>query len=103
MNTPDKYDRKQPLPDHYRILGVAPTAAYREIEAAYWRLAFGAPHERVAELNEAYEVLSHEARRQAYDAQRPHEEPPAQSQAETPPARPREVGGLMARLGWPSV
>ena len=103
MDTLSKYDRKHPLPDHYRILGVAPTAAYREIEAAYWRLAFGASQERVAELNEAYEVLGHEASRQAYDAQRPHEEPPVQSQAETPAPQPGGVGSLMARLGWPSV
>jgi curved DNA-binding protein CbpA len=90
------------LPDHYRTLGVAPTASFREIEAAYWRLAYGARPERVAELNAAYEVLGSEQRRAAYDADRPQAPEPAPD-----PERPahastrREAASLVRRLGWP--
>ncbi|MEX1253851.1 MAG: J domain-containing protein [Dehalococcoidia bacterium] len=103
MSIPTKNGRRPALPDHYSALGVAPTAAYREIETAYWRLAFAAPGERVAELNEAYEVLGDEARRRAYDAQRALIGPSIESQAETLTVQSGGVGGLMARLGWPSV
>jgi curved DNA-binding protein CbpA len=103
MSTPTTNGRKATLPDHYGALGVAPTALFREIEAAYWRLAFRAPRERVAELNDAYEVLGDEARRRAYDAQRGEARPSIESQAEALAGPPAGVGSLMARLGWPSV
>jgi curved DNA-binding protein CbpA len=103
MSTPSTNGRKNAMPDHYRTLGVAPTALFREIEAAYWRLAFGAARERVAELNEAYEVLGDDVRRRAYDAQRGQARPSVESQAAALAAPRGEVGSLMSRLGWPSV
>ncbi len=62
--------------DYYAILMVHPKAATFLIEAAYKRLAreyhpdFGKVrnnHEKMIELNEAYEILSDPARRQRYD------------------------------------
>jgi curved DNA-binding protein CbpA len=67
--------------DYYRVIGVAPNASFREIEAAYWREAFGAQPKRVAELNEAYEVLGNEESRREYDAKRALERPSIERQA----------------------
>ncbi|MEW6034597.1 MAG: DnaJ domain-containing protein [Chloroflexota bacterium] len=64
--------------DYYRVLGVKPDARPEEIAAAYERLALqyhhllssspGVPEysERMAEVKEAYDVLSDPARRRAY-------------------------------------
>ncbi len=67
--------------DYYAILGVLPSADIVVIRAAFRALAQkyhpdkwpGAPSEasqRMRELNEAYEVLSDERRRERYDSQR---------------------------------
>ena len=91
--------------DYYRVIGVAPNASFKEIEAAYWREAFGASPKRVAELNEAYEVLGKEDRRSAYDAQRALERPSVERQAEdlarqvAEPAQRKELS-VASRLGW---
>ena len=91
--------------DYYRVIGVAPNASFREVEAAYWQAAFGASPKRVAELNEAYEVLGKEDRRSAYDAKRALERPSVERQAEelarqVAGATPRKELGVASRLGW---
>jgi Flp pilus assembly pilin Flp len=71
--------RRGPLPDYYRILGVPKSASAREIEDSYWRRAFRAPSRRrrrstralMLRLNEAaYEILGSPEVRAAYDAKR---------------------------------
>lgn len=61
---------------HYQTLEVDPTATPAEIKSAYRRLAKVfhpdshhkmANHERIAQVNEAYEVLKDPRRRSAYD------------------------------------
>lgn len=67
-----------PLPDYYTILGVPADASLEQIKRAYRRLARlhhpdltkDAEDQRIKQLNEAYGVLSHNARRLAYDIQR---------------------------------
>ncbi len=94
------------LPDHYGVLGLSPKADFREIEAAYWRLAFKKVGYQ-AELNEAYEVLGHEDRRRAYDAQRAEAgmdvEAEAVAEAPAQEAVPPPSRTVVSRLGWPSV
>jgi molecular chaperone DnaJ len=111
MVTFDTSYRGRDLADHYRTLGVTPGATFREIEAAYWRLAFRASQSEMVALNAAYEVLGNDERRRAYDAQRrdagldaPREGPSSEpaAVAETPRAAPSEPG-LRSRLGWPRV
>lgn len=61
---------------HYERLGVDPTASPEQLRAAYRALARrlhpdargGSPSPAMAELNEAWRVLSDPARRAAYDA-----------------------------------
>jgi len=53
-------------PDYYGILGVERGASYREIEAAYWRLA-REKREQLPLLNQAWEVLGNAMRRAAYN------------------------------------
>ena len=87
--------------DYYALLGVAPEATFRAIEAAYWLRATGeADSGRIAALNEAYEVLGHTERRAAYDAQRAALErlQPAQEPEAEPPARGNP--GLRSKLQW---
>lgn len=87
------------LPDYYDVLGVAPSASFREIEAAYWARANRADlRAQLPLINEAYEVLGHGQRREAYDA----EYVPQQSESEqTSPAEPqRSNPGLADKLNW---
>jgi len=69
------------IKDYYAILGVLPTAEDAVIRAAYRALAqlyhpdrFSGiseeAHERMAEINEAYSILSDPEKRKQYDAQR---------------------------------
>lgn len=67
--------------DYYAVLQVSPEAGQEEVEAAYRRLASeyhpdtaGEPGagERMAELNEAFEVLGDPAKRAAYDRDTGH-------------------------------
>ena len=63
--------------DYYEVLGVSKGAAQDEIKKAYRKLAVAnhpdknpgdaAAEERFKEASEAYEVLSNEQKRQAYD------------------------------------
>jgi len=57
-------------PDYYEILGVERDATYREIEAAYWRLAWQR-RDQLALLNEAWEVLGDAKRRAVYSEDQP--------------------------------
>jgi curved DNA-binding protein CbpA len=67
--------------DYYSILGVLPSAEMIVIRAAYRALAQkyhpdkwvgekSEAHRRMKEINDAYEVLSDEAKRKAYDSKR---------------------------------
>jgi curved DNA-binding protein CbpA len=66
-----------PMPDHYTILEVLPTATAPEIKRSYRRLARlhhpdlnkQALDTHIKRLNEAYEVLRDPLRRAAYDEQ----------------------------------
>ncbi|MDH3679411.1 MAG: J domain-containing protein [Acidimicrobiia bacterium] len=62
---------------HYDLFGVDPECSFEEIRSAYRRLArqrhpdvvgFGAASADMAEINEAWRVLSDSARRRSYDA-----------------------------------
>jgi hypothetical protein len=62
---------------HYELLGVAPTCSFDELRAAYRRLArqchpdvaaTGPGETKMAEVNEAWRVLSDHGLRQRYDA-----------------------------------
>lgn len=67
------------ISDHYRTLNVNPTATQEEIKRAYRRLAKQfhpdgnretANHEKIANVNAAYEVLGDPDSRRSYDHQR---------------------------------
>ncbi len=67
------------MKDFYRIIGLPPTATLTEIKGAYRKRASALhpdrnpsekAHADFQELQEAYEVLSDAARRQAYDDNR---------------------------------
>jgi peptidylprolyl isomerase len=91
--------------DYYQILGVAPNADSGTIEAAYERLAEQlqpdlsqppADPERMAELDEAFDVLDDPQARAAYDRARgikPADEAvyTRRSPAARPPARPKLI------------
>ncbi len=68
--SPRHLRRGQPS-DYYGMLGVEEDATLPQIEAAYWKRAREAESRQdLPLLNEAYEVLCHEERKRAYDAQR---------------------------------
>lgn len=78
------------LPDHYDTLGLPDNATFRTIEAAYWQLARRLQGQALDQLNQAYEVLGSERRRQEYDARR-------QARKPDPPA-PAPIARQRARL-----
>ncbi|GCE10274.1 hypothetical protein KTT_01330 [Tengunoibacter tsumagoiensis] len=67
-----------PLPDYYAILDVSPNATLEQIRQSYRRLARiyhpdvnrHAEEGSIKQLNEAYDILSNMAKRNAYDLQR---------------------------------
>jgi hypothetical protein len=79
--------RSRRTQDYYQLFGVAPDASLREIEQAYWQAA-KERRELLPLLNEAYEVLGHADRRQAYDAQRVPVDAPAPVPTGSRPLRP---------------
>ena len=96
------------MPDYYATLGLTPQATAADIRQAYRRLVLlthpdrtpdPAAHQRFLAVNEAYDVLSNPARRDAYDASRQRPAPPpAPSQQHnaprpTPPASRRRPPG----------
>lgn len=67
------------MKDHYRTLGIDPTAGEAEVRAAYRKLAFALhpdrnpspeAHAAFQAVQEAYELLSDAARRRDYDENR---------------------------------
>ena len=93
-------DHQGMLPDYYAVLGVTERANFSAIEAAYWKRAFQAGADELAQLNEAYEVLGSDVRRQAYNEQRTHEE--ASRAAEQPASQPTRIarnGQIMTSRG----
>ena len=60
-------------PDYYKTLGVSKNATAEEIKKAYRKLArenhpdVGGDEEKLKDINEAYEVLSDDKKRQLYD------------------------------------
>ncbi len=67
------------MKDYYRILGIAPTATLADIKGAYRKRASALhpdrnpsleAHAQFQEMQEAFDVLSDEARRRAYDDNR---------------------------------
>lgn len=67
------------MKDHYRIIGLPPTAALAEIKTAYRKRAAAlhpdrnpseTAHAQFQELQEAYEVLADTDKRRAYDDNR---------------------------------
>jgi len=99
------------LKDHYRVLGVAPTATADEIRLAYRDAAKrlhpdrggDADGQRFHELNEAYETLRDARRRMRYDAsltdtRRTNRRPPNGPQtASASTDKPRPSAGRTAR------
>jgi len=63
-------------PNYYKVLGVAPVATSAQIKAAYYDLCWlhhpdrGGDADTMAQVTEAYGVLSSAERRKAYDAKR---------------------------------
>ncbi len=98
-----EHSRQVMARDYYLVLGVDAEASPEQIQAAYkhWTRALqpdtaAAPSEALRELQDAYSVLGHPTRRQAYDRQR------GQSQAE-PLRPPRSEAEPMAASSAPEV
>lgn len=90
--------RNSQLPDYYALLGVEPGAPFRELEAAYWTQANREENRAsLALINEAYEVLGHTGRREAYDAQYV---PPAEPEPSPDDDPTRASPGLASKLRW---
>jgi curved DNA-binding protein CbpA len=83
-------------PDYYQILGVSPDADAKTIKAAYRTLAkklhpdVGGSAEQLAAVNQAADVLTDPARRDAYDRDRRMDKPKAAPKAPEAPPRPRQ-------------
>src|ERR1043165_7451822 len=69
----------QEIKDHYRTLGLQPSAKLQEIKQAYRKLAMQYHPDKLAigyaethfrTIKEAYDVLSHPGKRKAYDEER---------------------------------
>jgi preprotein translocase subunit Sec63 len=79
-------DRLNPEKDYYQVLGAGEGASAREIERLYKRLAHlrhpdrGGSEDEMKTLNEAYQVLHDQTKRQEYDSRRSR-----------PPARPAAI------------
>ncbi|MFS8084414.1 MAG: DnaJ domain-containing protein [Acidobacteriota bacterium] len=89
----DQFDEKK---EYYEVLGASEDASPREIERLYKRLAHqrhpdrGGSEEEMKALNEAYQVLRHDATRSNYDSQRLRVKTEVAAAAVAPTAR--EVG-----------
>ena len=79
---------KRACPDYYQILGVERGATYREIEAAYWRLAWQR-RDQLPLLNEAWEVLGDSRRRLAHNAEREASPPKPKPESQPDPRESR--------------
>lgn len=97
----------QPV-DHYRTLGIAPTADDAVIRAVYLALmkrfhpdrsATASDHQRAREINEAYAVLSDPARRAAYDDERAELRPWERGAVLAPPRRRTNFSGAVVLAG----
>ena len=73
MQFTSAFPNRKPV-DYYELFGLPSDSPFRDIEAAYWRLAKDRrARDDIALLNDAYEVLSHKDRRAEYDAKRREE------------------------------
>lgn len=107
------------MQDHYKVLGVAPTAEDAVIRAAYRALAQkyhpdrwledpAQANARMAEINAAYNVLSNPALRKEYDLSRKtdsstkqhHNDTSASASKETPNSGMRGFGCASPLSGW---
>ena len=94
-----KVRKRRPPPHYYGALGVSREASFREIEAAYWQQAKREENrDKIALLNEAYEVLGHQDRRATYDAALAAFGPLEAGPAESPPAHANP--DLANKLRW---
>jgi curved DNA-binding protein CbpA len=94
-------DRLNPEQDYYQILGAGEGASPREIERLYKRLAHvrhpdrGGSEDEMKALNEAYQVLHDQTKRQEYDSRRRRPVPRPAAIHVTPTARDVGVYGQL--------